>query len=76
MIGAVRRRHAQRGHSHLWGAIERDDEAIEVWKAEVWPRVWHTHRDLIVMTHIQLGTPVVWCCIPQRRVVGHRHPGG
>ena len=22
---------------------------------------WRQYRDLIVMTHIQLGTPVVWC---------------
>jgi putative transposase len=33
------RRHGWSVQVPAWRAIERDDEAIEVWKKEVWPRV-------------------------------------
>ncbi|MET9832332.1 winged helix-turn-helix domain-containing protein [Streptomyces sp. NPDC006385] len=33
------RRHGWSAQVPLRRAIERDDEAVEVWKAEVWPQV-------------------------------------
>lgn len=115
------RRHGWSAQVPVRRAIERDDEQVEVWKAEVWPQVkaprrtwaprgmrpvvrvrgsnrgrvniagavcfrpgersrffyrlrvcrgrkgerkaftWDEYRDLIVVAHLQLKAPVVWC---------------
>lgn len=36
---------------HIWHGRRGEPKAFS----------WRQYRDLIVMTHLQLGTPVVWC---------------
>ncbi|MEU1692023.1 transposase [Streptomyces hirsutus] len=36
---------------HIWHGRRGESKAFS----------WRPYRDLIVMTHVQLGTPVVWC---------------
>ncbi|WP_372516227.1 winged helix-turn-helix domain-containing protein [Streptomyces noursei] len=38
------RRHGWSAQVPLWRAIERDEEAIEVWKTAVWPQVKRPRR--------------------------------
>jgi transposase len=73
-VWKLMRRHGWSCQVPVRQALERDDEAVAVWKDQVWPDIKalrdlgayvcfedEAGRDLILAAHRSLSAPLVWC---------------